>query len=261
MKLISLNIWGGKVFDPLIAFLKESAGTTDIFCFQEVFDSTESHEVTWGGRADILTTLCGILPNFQSHFASIQERHDGDRWADSPLLQGPAIFVRQNIVVDDAGDIVVHGVRNGLRGDDLATYPCNLVYARFQKERIPYTVGTVHGTAYPGSKLDTPERLMQSQKIIQFFGGTPNRKILCGDFNLMPDTESIRMIERSGMRNLVREFHIESTRSAINYERYPEKEWQKFADYCFVSPDIAVGNFTVPDISVSDHLPLVLEFE
>ena len=39
MKLITLNVWGGKVFEPLMDFFKKRAGDTDIFCLQEVFDN------------------------------------------------------------------------------------------------------------------------------------------------------------------------------------------------------------------------------
>ena len=37
-------------------------------------------------------------------------------------------------------------------------------------------------------------------------------------------------------------------------------DFQKFADYVFVSPDVNVESFSVPDIDISDHMPLVLEF-
>ena len=36
MKLITLNIWGGHVHEPLHTFIKQHADT-DIFCFQEIY--------------------------------------------------------------------------------------------------------------------------------------------------------------------------------------------------------------------------------
>jgi endonuclease/exonuclease/phosphatase family metal-dependent hydrolase len=117
----------------------------------------------------------------------------------------------------------------------------------------------LHGLAYPGSKLDTSERLAQSQKIVEFLNNEKGEKILGGDFNLMPDTEGIRMIEAAGMHNLVKEFNIRTTRSELSYARYPEAERQYFSDYVFVSSGIRVLSFAVPAISVSDHLPMILE--
>ncbi len=77
---------------------------------------------------------------------------------------------------------------------------------------------------------------------------------MIGDFNLFPDTESIAMLERSGLQNLIRQYGITSTRTHY----YSRKE--KYADYAFVSEGIDVGDFKIlPDV-VSDHSPLYLEF-
>ncbi len=71
-----------------------------------------------------------------------------------------------------------------------------------------------------------------------------------GDFNVLPETKSIQLLEAAGMRNLVREFGITSTRSPL----YTKPE--KYADYIFVSKDIEVASFEVlPDV-VSDHMAL-----
>lgn len=78
-------------------------------------------------------------------------------------------------------------------------------------------------------------------------------KILCGDFNLRPDTESMNIIEQ-GMNNLIKINNISSTRT-----RYYKKE-EKFADYILTSPDIVVNEFAVLSDEVSDHAPLYLDF-
>jgi endonuclease/exonuclease/phosphatase family metal-dependent hydrolase len=80
-----------------------------------------------------------------------------------------------------------------------------------------------------------------------------NKKILCGDFNLMPDTQSLQIIAE-GMNNLIATYKITSTRT--NY--YPKEE--KFADYIFTSPDIKVNQFAVLRDEVSDHAPLMIDF-
>ena len=86
-----------------------------------------------------------------------------------------------------------------------------------------------------------------------FLDKTPNPKILCGDFNLLPETKSLRILEEN-MVDLVKKFDIHSTRSvSFKYET-------RYADYMLVSPDVVVERFNAPHINVSDHLPLVLEF-
>lgn len=84
------------------------------------------------------------------------------------------------------------------------------------------------------------------------FGG---RKILCGDFNLDISTESVRMLEQE-MINLVREFKINSTRSAL-----APLGKGRFADYIFASDKIKINKFNVLNDVVSDHLPLYVDFE
>jgi len=78
-------------------------------------------------------------------------------------------------------------------------------------------------------------------------------KILCGDFNLNPNTQSVSILDR-GMKNLIKNFKITSTRSSLY------KKDEKFADYMIVSNGINIVNFKVKEDLVSDHLPLYLEF-
>ena len=77
--------------------------------------------------------------------------------------------------------------------------------------------------------------------------------ILCGDFNLRPDTESIKILEEN-MHNLVKDYNIQSTRTSL----YPKAE--RFADYILTSNEIIVQDFKVLPDEVSDHSPLWVEF-
>lgn len=260
MKIVFLNIWGGKMYEPLLAFLREQASATDVFCFQEVFDSPAAgRTVRWGGRADIFSDLKAALPEFTPYYAVSARNYDGDEYTDFDLSHGNAIFARKRISVSSSGDFFISD--EGMPSPDRPhAFPHKLQYVRLESNGAEYIAANVHGVAYPGSKRDTPERIKQSQKIVEFLNGERGEKILGGDFNLLPDTESIRMIERAGMRNLVKEYGITTTRTMLSYGQYPESDRQYFADYAFVSTGVQVKDFTVPQIEVSDHLPLILEF-
>ena len=39
---------------------------------------------------------------------------------------------------------------------------------------------------------------------------------------------------------------------------YPESP-QLFSDYVFVSPEVAVSGFSVPEDEISDHLPMIVD--
>lgn len=58
------------------------------------------------------------------------------------------------------------------------------------------------------------------------------------------------------MINLIKEYKIQSTRTSF-YKR----DLVQFADYVLVTPDISVKDFQVYKETVSDHFPLMVEFE
>ena len=69
MKLISLNTWGGRHFNPICAFIKKHEKDTDIFCFQEIYDtSSKVKQYKNLLRANLLLEIKTILPNFNSYF-------------------------------------------------------------------------------------------------------------------------------------------------------------------------------------------------
>ncbi|HZY47630.1 MAG TPA: hypothetical protein VFE96_07530 [Candidatus Bathyarchaeia archaeon] len=72
---------------------------------------------------------------------------------------------------------------------------------------------------------------------------------------MLPHTRSIGIIETQGMSNLIVKQSASSTRSRF----YPGKE--RFADYIFTSPEVTVRSFKVLNEEVSDHLPLLMEFD
>ncbi len=78
---------------------------------------------------------------------------------------------------------------------------------------------------------------------------------MCGDFNLLPDTQSIQILEDTGLRNLIKETGVTSTRTS----HYTKPE--KFADYAFVSKNLNIKEFKVLPDEVSDHSPLCLEIK
>lgn len=255
MQLISLNILAGQVYEPLKQFLMQQAEQTDFFCFQEVYDSKSLEIIDNYIRSNIFSELAAWLPDFQGYFAVDMENFEGH----SGVSMGLAIFVKKNVSVDSQGQIFVHGQKNQMAPIDVEP-PTNMQYLRFITNGRKFTIANIHGIVYPGTKLDTPDRLMQSVRIDEFLLVEPGEKILCGDFNLMPNTQSIALIEAIGMRDLIKDYNIMTTRSELDHAKYRLDDRQYFADFTFVSPGVKVLNFEVPNIVVSDHLPMKLEF-
>lgn len=245
MKLISLNTWGGIVKDELHDFITKQSADTDIFCFQEIFDNAVNARVDVLGDIDInlYDTITKLLPNHKGYHAPSQ---DDD--------EGLAIFVKPHIKLNEVGDVFVHRYRNAMENDDGTTIGRNIQYAQFTENDKDYTIINFHGLWNGGGKTDSPDRLNQSRKIREFIDTkAKGRVVLVGDFNLEPNTESVAILEK-GMRNLIKENGITSTRS----HHYTKPV--KFADYAIVSNDLNVERFEVLQDPVSDHLPLLLEF-
>jgi endonuclease/exonuclease/phosphatase family metal-dependent hydrolase len=90
-------------------------------------------------------------------------------------------------------------------------------------------------------------------KALEFDGPS----IICGDFNLFPDTKSMNVFENDFI-SLVDQYNIKTTRPHTN--ELSDKE-RNVVDYVLVSKGIKVNDFRVINSDVSDHLPLVLDFD
>lgn len=80
--------------------------------------------------------------------------------------------------------------------------------------------------------------------------------IICGDFNLFPDTPSMKLFNDDFI-SLVNKYKIDSTRPTSNELNGS----RNVVDYILISKSIKVNDFKVVDNDISDHLPLVLDFD
>jgi len=220
MKIIFLNTWGGRCKEAISAFLEEQRHTTDIFCFQEF-------------RLDMPALSKSRLTDYT------ETVFQKDAFSQ-------ALYVNKNIPVLLSGPLLQDTSHVGLgayikvRYRDTDLYVCN-----------------IHGDSVPGDKQDTESRLRQSREILDFFKGKEGLKIIGGDFNLLPETESIALFRDSGYRDLIREFQIATTRNHLAWDKYSSKQY--YDDYMFASPELEVQHFSVPALEISDHLPLIVE--
>lgn len=210
-------------------FIGTQAPTTDIFCFQEV------------GGSDLPFYL-ELLPDYKGVFANKSSLKN--------FCYGLAVFVRRDIEITDWKAFLMKNAWAGI--------------ALWTKLKSPegneFAVCNVHGNPFPGHKLDTPGRLVQSGKIIHRMERlkTP-AKIIGGDFNLLPQAQSVGMFEGAGFRDLIGDYGIPTTRNQKAWARHPDNP-QYYADYVFVRGMEVIG-FCVPEIIVSDHQPMIVNFE
>jgi len=254
MKLVVLNVWAGKIHDPLLDFLRRHAGDTDIFCFQELFFGTESDPSVRGAHEDIHDEISVVLSDFTSYRRLAPE---GTYFESEPLRAGlrvgQAIFVRNGAEVVADGGFFAYTPAGEIARNPSLTMTGNFQYVKLGLDGGETLIGNLHGLWQKEGKGDTPARLEQARMIREALDDESGRKILCGDFNMLPGIDSMRF-SNDEMRDLVTEYGVKSTRSGLYQKGIP------FSDYVFVTPDVDVKRFEVLSDEVSDHLPLVLEF-
>lgn len=245
MKLITLNTWGGRVREPLYTFIQKHTDI-DIFCLQEIYHEAkgkESDEDRVLDALDIFTDISKMLPEHTGYFRPSV----GDYY-------GIAVFIKKDMPVLEEGEKFVHKYKGFVPNGDEGHHARNIQYVRFKKDDNAFAVINFHGLWNGKGKTDTEDRLMQSDNILEYTATLQNEFILCGDFNLLPDTQSVKKLEASGLRNLVTENGVTSTRTRF----YTKPD--KFADYIFTTKGVEVKDFKVLPDEVSDHAALYLEF-
>ncbi|MFA6227231.1 MAG: endonuclease/exonuclease/phosphatase family protein [Candidatus Paceibacterota bacterium] len=255
MKIVSLNTWGGLAGkDLLLSFFEKYRNEVDIFCLQEIWAgpykkldgqvvggrNLEHDKIMINGKQEISR----ILPNYTAYFRPHLMDHYG-------LL----MLIKKDLEVLEEGEVFVHKEKGHIPEGDVGHHARNIQYIKIDTEKGSRTVINFHGLWNGKGKGDSEDRLLQSDKIVDFIKKASSPVVLCGDFNLLPETESLNKFEKIGLRNLIKENNIKSTRTSL----YTKPE--KYADYIFTSKDIKVEDFKVLPEEVSDHNALLLDFE
>lgn len=200
--------------------------TTDIFCFQEADGDMQR--------------LCAQVLSEYDVYTGIKTLSEANDFAQTT-------YVRKGIPVVSSGLILKDHQESGLG-----------LYVEIQAGDKTLFVCNFHGISRPVDKLDTPERVLQSTTLLEFFD-KKERVVIGGDFNVFPETKSIQIFATSQYQDLISDHGITNTRNHYIWDRYPDNPKQYYSDYVFLSPAVNCLEFIVPNNEVSDHLPLELE--
>ncbi len=247
MKLISLNLWGGRIYNPLEQFLNHKKRETDIFCFQEMYHQAD------GKLSSIEWAYNDIEHNLYEKVGHILDTHVGYFYPHFEDFWGLAIYIKKGIELFKEGEEFVHYEPSIIEARKGKTSK-NIQYITIKHNKEKINIINFHGLWNGNGKTDSESRMAQSEKITTFLKNLEGEIILCGDFNLRPDTKSLKMIENFGFRNLIKDYNISSTRTSLY------KKEERFADYMMVTKDIEVKNFEVLPDEVSDHNAMFLDF-
>jgi len=234
MKILFYNLNRGRNdLDGLVNFLDFQKNLVDVFCFQEFENEIEER---------LNKILLGFQDNVEKGFTKFKfkkKRDTGD--FDN------CIFVSSKF-----HDIKFYEISE--EGFNKAP----IIWVSFFNRNSKWNILNFHGLPEPGDKLDTEERVLASQKIIEISKNLEGKVVVGGDFNLLPETKSIKLFEENNFSNLIKDFKIDTTRNENAWKLYPDCK-QLFADYVFTSKNCNVLDFEVPKNLYSDHLPMIIE--
>lgn len=263
MRIVSLNAWGGARYDELAAWL--TGCRADVACLQEVTHTAgttgwtrfEDGERSLPQRASLFDDLRALLPGWHAFFAASDAGPVQDGLGRRHRQQfGLATFVAPHLAVLDSRSCFVHGAFVEHEEWAIADRPrcAHAVQVREPAAGGAVTVVGLHGLRDPAGKHDTPARRAQAERLADFVDRVRDPHdltVVCGDLNLLPDSETFAVLAAIGLIDLV---GAADTRTA--HYRKPVRH----ASYLLVSDPTAVAQFEiVADPEVSDHRPLVLD--
>jgi len=249
-----LNTWGGRAGkDKLLAFF-ESHKDMDVFCLQEIWSAPYEH-LEGHSAGGLSIDHSNIMVYGMQEISTLLDSHTAYFKPHHLNNYGLMMLIKKDLDVISEGDVFVYKDRGHIPEGDVGFHARNVQFATIATKNGNRSILNFHGLWNGGGKGDSEDRLLQSDRIIQFMKTLSNPYVMSGDFNLLPDTQSIKKLEDFGLRNLIKEHNITSTRTSL----YPKAE--KFADYTLTSKKIIIEDFKVLTDEVSDHSPLYLEFE
>ncbi len=260
-----LNGWGGKLCDRLLPYL--AAQAPQVLCLQEVVHSPQTARdwLTYRDgdhvldqRANFFRDVCRALPDHTATFCPAAEGVLWDGAQAVPSQWGLATFVHRSLAVVGQVQGFVHKdyAPDGY-GDHPRARCAHGVRIHDPSRRGFVGITHMHGLRDLAGKGDTPERLAQARRLLALsdqLTQAGDLRVICGDFNVGPDSETLNLLKAAGMVELVTSGGFPGTRTS-HYGKAG-----RYADYMLIDRPDAVRAFdVVRDPEVSDHCPLTLE--
>ncbi|MEM7485635.1 MAG: endonuclease/exonuclease/phosphatase family protein [Bacteroidota bacterium] len=264
MKIMCLNGWGGKLYDTLLPYLTEE--NPDVLCLQEVVHTPETDKdwLTYKDGNHILPQRANFFRDVQTalpdHIGIFCPAAQGVLWDGEikiPSQWGLATFVRKSYPIIGQAQRFVHKSYTPYDyGEHPRSRSAHTVKIFDYKEGRPVVIAHMHGLRDLNGKMDTPERAAQATKFRSLANELTEQNdslIVCGDFNVEPNSETLNILSRAGLTELV------TTRTTKGTRNSQYKKKSRYADYMLVNEHVNVIDFKVIfDPEVSDHCPLIL---
>lgn len=236
----------------------------DVLCLQEVtrtpgvsgWTTFRDAERELPQRANLFDDVRTELPRHQGVFAASDAGPVRTGGSDLHQEFGVAMFVDDRLTVIEQRAVHVHGAFVDHHEWATADRPRVAQAARVLDRTMGRVVAVVHlhGLRDPAGKGDTPARRRQAERVVEVVDtirDPGDLTVVCGDLNLLPDSETFSLLGEIGLHDLV-------GRADTRTSRYEKPV--RHANYLLMSAPEAVVRFETPAVpEVSDHRPLILD--
>lgn len=242
MKLMTLNVWQGRLERVLLKHLEQL--DVDFACMQEAVNYS-------GKTGGLITSYAKIgsgLRLDKQFFSPLNTINFGNNhlsfgnviYSKHPFTKNENIFTRGSYKADFDFDNDDYNIRA-------------LQHVAVDVDGNILHILNHHGHHIDAHKLGDEETMRQTKLIIDYTKQLDGAVILCGDFNLAPESESIKQYD-SVLKNLSVAYSLKTTRSLLTYK-------EEVCDYIFVNDKVDVRDFSMDNTIISDHNALMLDFE
>lgn len=250
IKVLTLNIWGGEFLERVVDFIRKE--NPDVVLLQEVYNGTGNLDFKYRSLSILSEKL--NLPHYAFEPLLIDVR------SNDKILWGNAIFSRftienQKVIFFDIPFGEFNIENSYIKSPKNQFFPMGMLKTCIRINNKDFDAYNVHGIwGFDGE--DSPRRLMMSKTIVDEIKNK-EKVILAGDFNVQPYTKTIGNIEE----------HLQSVfkNELVSTFNMKYKKLSSYAtavvDMIFVSKSITIGNHYMPNVDISDHMPLVCELE
>ena len=243
MKIIQLNIWGGKLGQQVINFLK--AENPDIVCLQEVNDLKGRSGYKFFATLDEIKEGAGfsnafMSPTFSMRYMEREMSYGNAILSKFPIENSETIFTNLDFKANFDMTLDDGNIRN-------------FQIAEINTKTKKLTVLNHHGYHIKTTKDGDEETFRQMKLIAEKISDLNGPIILCGDLNLTPNSSSIEVLNQK-LTNLSLANNLKSTYGQLSIV-------DEVCDYIFVNDQVKVKSFKMSNELVSDHKALILEFD
>ena len=248
-KFIQLNMWTGRLYYPLHAFLEREK--PDIFSAQEVYsgpgDSKPDH-----------MTLEMLLSEEHGFFNDFAKGGGGKTYTTYRLqerVQHCVTLTRQPVARIESHDLLP--VRNATetvfndKGVDKDYHSLLHSTVRLEDGTV-VNILNYHGRVVFGGRMGSPVNDADILLIAEYISKLSGPTVFSGDFNMYRGASSLQPLNDLGLKNLNDVYDITAARNEFSWK--PEE----VVSHVFVNDSVIVEDYRVATDNVSDHLPLIM---